>query len=155
MYAIIATGLFALVFITKKRFGLLGFALAAGSILSGIWVRDVELIINKFGFSNELLTAAVIGSIIVMLPSFILLFHAHGTKKLIGRIISAALFSILAITFLIDPISHVLMPNTVGIEVYNLFISNRNLIIGLGLIIATVDLFLTKSAKSSEKKSKH
>ena len=69
--------LFFAAFITKKRFGLLGLALAAGSILSGIWSYEAGLIPSLFNIPSGSLTSAVVSSVIILLPAGVLLFHGY------------------------------------------------------------------------------
>jgi hypothetical protein len=151
----VAIALFIGAFITKRRFGLLGLALAAGSLLSGIWGYDIVLMANGFGVPNTPLSTAVITSVIVILPAFVLLFHGYSYKNHIARLFGAFLFMILALAFLIDPLGHILMPVGFGADVYNWLVNYKTLIIGAGLILAILDLFLTRPVGLNEKKSKH
>ena len=152
---LIAAVLFAASFIHKRRFGLLGLALAAGSLLSGIWGYNAGLIVSALGFPSGPVATAVTMAAIVLLPAAILLFHGSRYHNLFGRVLGASMFTLLALAFLIEPLSHVLMPQGVGADVYKLLVDNRNVIIGFGLIAAVVDLFLTKPAHLSEKHHKH
>jgi len=151
---ITVVALFAAAFIAKRRFGLLGFALAAGSILSGIWGYDAGLIAGFFSIPSGLTTTAVGSALIVLLPAVVLLFHGDTYKTLVGRITGASLFTLLATAFLIEPQSHVLMPHGFGANVYKWLVDNRTMVIGAGLIAAVVDLFLTKSANFIGKQHK-
>lgn len=152
---LIALILFISAFIARRRFGLLGLALAAGSLLSGIWGFDAGLVASGFGVPSGPLSSAIIFALIVLLPAGILLFHGYTYKTLIGRVVGASLFTILALAFLIEPLGHVLILQGYGADVYNWLVNNRTFIIGAGLIVAVVDLFLTKPVSSSDKKSKH
>lgn len=147
--------LFVSAYVHKRRFGLLGLALTAGSILSTIWGYNAELVIAVFGIRSSPLTSALVLIVITLLPAAILLFHGYVYKTIISRIIGAFLFSLLALAFLIEPIGHVLMPSGIGLEVYDLIIYYKNTIIGIGLIIAIVDLFFTKPAILDDKRHKH
>ena len=152
---VIAAALFAAAFIAKRRFGLLGLALAAGSILSGIWEYDAGLVASLFGIPNSPLAATAVLALIVLLPAGVLLFHGDSYKSLVGRIIGASLFTLLAIAFLIEPLAYVLMPQGFGADVFRWLINNKNLIIGVGLIVAVIDLFLTKPAHLAIRHRKH
>ncbi len=152
---IIAAVLFVGAFITKRRFGLLGLALAAGSLLSGIWGYDIVLAANGFGMPATPLSTAIVMAVIVMLPAAVLLFHGYSYKNQIARVFGAAMFTILALAFLIDPLGRILMPVGFGADVYSWLVNHKTLIIGAGLILAVLDLFLTKPAGLNEKKSKH
>ena len=151
---IIAVALFASAFIAKRRFGLLGLALAAGSLLSGIWSYEAGLIAGLVGIPTGPLTVATTSAIIVLLPAVVLLFHGDTYKTLVGRIIGASLFTLLATAFLIEPLSHVLTLQGFGANVYKWLVDNRTMVIGAGLIAAVVDLFLTKPANLTGKHNK-
>ena len=147
--------LFAAAFISKRRFGLLGLALAAGSILSGIWSYEAGLIPSLFSIPSGSLTSAVVSSVIILLPVALLLFHGYSYKTLISRVVGASLLTVLAMAFLVEPISHVLVIQGVGASAFNWLLDNRTTIIGVGLILSIVDLFFTKSTHMSDKHHKH
>jgi len=149
---IIAALLFGAAFITRRRFGLLGLALAAGSLLSGIWGFDAGLIAGSLGIPSGAVASAVIIALIVLLPAGVLLFHGYTYKTLVGRIIGASLFTLLALAFLIEPLGRVLVLQGFGADVYSWLANNRTAIIGVGLIVAVVDLFLTKPAHLSSRR---
>ncbi len=155
IYLIIAIALFIAAFITKRRFGLLGLALAAGSILSGIWGYDAGLVASLVGVPSNAYTTAALSVLIILLPAVILLFHGTKYKNLIGRIVGATLFTLLATAFLIEPLSHIMMPQGFGVEVFKWLTDNQKMIIGFGLILAVVDLFLTKPIHLLGKHHKH
>ncbi|MEI6054352.1 MAG: hypothetical protein WCQ49_03235 [Candidatus Saccharibacteria bacterium] len=155
IYIVIAVGLFISAYITKRRFGLLGLALASGSLLSQIWGYDIGLIASGFGLPSNPLTVAIITSLVVLLPAGVLLFHGYTYKNKIARIVGAAMFTLLALAFLVEPLGNVLMPTGSSFDIYIMILKYRTLIIGAGLILAVLDLFLTKPAHLSDKKSKH
>jgi hypothetical protein len=152
---IVAVLLFVSAFITKRRFGLLGLALAAGSILSGIWGFDAGLEASAFGAPSGPLASAVVSCLIILLPAGILLFHGDKYKTLVGRLIGAGLFTVLALSFLIEPLSHAIMPQGFGSDVFKWIVDNRTTVIGAGLVAAIADLFLTKSPHFPSKHHKH
>jgi len=155
IFIAIAALLFGSSFIHKRRFGLLGLALAAGSLLSSIWGYDVGLIASGLGIPSGPLTSAIILSLIILLPAGILLFHGYTYNNVIGRTIGAGLFTVLALAFLVEPLGHVLMPQGIGSDVYSWLTDNRTIIIGAGLTIAVIDLFLTKPPRLSDRRRKH
>jgi hypothetical protein len=154
--SIVAVLLFAAAFVTRRRFGLLGLALAAGSILMGIWGSTAELIVGAAGFKYSPLTNGITLGIVVLLPAIVLLFHGSTYKSTIGRLVGAALFTLLALAFLIDPIGRVLTLQGYGAVAYLWLVNHKSLIIGGGLIIAVLDLFLTKPVSfGHDSKGKH
>ncbi len=149
---IIAVALFVSAFVTKRRFGLLGLALASGSILSGIWGYNAGLVASLFGIPSNPITSAAILSIIILLPAAILLFHGYTYKTVVGRIVGASLFTLLALAFIVEPLGRALVLQGYSLTVYDWLQINRDVIIGLGLTVAVIDLFFTKPASLAEKK---
>lgn len=147
--------LFAGAFISKRRFGLLGLALAAGATLSTIWSYDAGLLVSSTGFIPEgPLTNAVTLSIIVLLPAILLLFHGYAYKNTLSRVIGSLLFTLLAVAFLVEPIGFALPLEGAGADVYAWIINYKEVIISVGIVIAVVDLFFTKPAVLAEKSGK-
>lgn len=155
VYATIITALFVASLFAKRRFGLLGLALAAGSLLSSIWGYEAGLVAGFFGFRAGPLTDAVATSLLVLLPAGVLLLHGYTYKSLLGRIIGAALFTLLAMAFLVEPLSHVLIAQGQAAGMYSWLLAHRTSIIGVGLVAAVADLFLTKPVHLSGKHHKH
>ncbi len=154
IFAAIALVLFGLSFMTRRRFGLLGLALAAGSILSNLWGDNASFVVSAIGIRSSPLTTAITLSVIVLLPSVLLLFHGYAYKNIVGRAIGALMFTLLALAFLIQPLGYALTLQGFGANAYTWLVQNKDLIISLGMISAVVDLFFTKPAHLSEKKSR-
>ena len=155
IFSAIILALFVSAYITKRRFGLLGLALAAGSLLASIWGYNAELVVNGLGFASSPMTSAVVASFITLLPSCMLLFHGYTYKTIFGRTIGAAMFTLLAVAFLVEPLGHILMPQGIGSNVYQWLVDNKSFIVGTGMVVAVVDLFLTKPAHLADKRRKH
>lgn len=156
VFAILAAVLFASALITKRRFGLLGLALAAGSILSSIWSYDAGLLVGSLGVAPAgPLTTAITLSLIVLLPAILLLFHGYTYKTIVGRIYGALLFTLLALAFLVEPLGFTLPLEGVGANIYQYLVDYKDVIISVAIVLAVVDLFFTKpAAPLIEKKSK-
>jgi len=151
--ALIAVLLFVSAFMARRRFGLLGLALAAGSLLSGIWAFDAGLIVSALGIPSGVISEAVVIMVIILLPAGVLLFHGYTYKTLIGRVVGAGLFTLLAFAFLIEPLGHALDLSGSGANIFQWLVNNKTVIISSGLILAVVDLFLTKPVQQSNKKT--
>ena len=156
VFAVVAVLLFVSAYITRRRFGLLGLALAAGSILSSLWSYDAGLVVGAVGvIPSGPITTAVTLSVIVALPAILLLFHGTTYKHIVGRIVGAALFTVLALAFLVEPLGHAFVLEGSGANVYAWLVSNKDIIISIGMIVAVVDLMLTMPAHLAEKRGKH
>lgn len=155
VFAVLALLLFTGSYISKRRFGLLGLALAAGSILSTIWNYDAGLVVGAVGiFPSGPVTTAVTLSLIVILPAVLLLFHGYTYKNIIGRIVGALLFTLLALAFLVEPLGHAFVLEGTGAEIYTWLVNNKDVIISIGMIFAVVDLFFTKPAHLGSRHSR-
>ncbi len=151
----LALVLFTGAFLSRRRFGLLGLALTAGATLSTIWEDYASMMISMTGLVPVgPLTNAIALSLVVLLPAILLLFHGYSYKTLFPRIIGSLLFTILAITFLLEPISYTLPLEGTSAYVYSQAIYYKNVIISVGVILAIVDLFFTKPAHKAEKSGK-
>lgn len=147
--------LFALAFVAKKRFGLLVLALAAGSILSEIWGENVSIAANIAGLRSGSETNALVFSLLIILPSLILMFHGYSYRSIIGRFFGALVYVFMSMAFVLQAVGSLLAWGPSEIAYYNLFQANSEYVIGIGLTLAVVDLFLTKPIKKSEKSKEH
>tara|TARA_B100001105_G_scaffold255386_1_gene254467 strand:- start:2230 stop:2715 length:486 start_codon:yes stop_codon:yes gene_type:complete len=149
VFLAVAIALFVGAFISKRRFGLLGLALTAGATLSTLWSYDAGLLIASTGLVPAgPITNAVALSLVVLLPAIVLLFHGYTYKNLVSRILGALLFTVLALAFLMEPLSFALPLSGSAADVYSTVESYRGAIISVGVILAVVDLFFTKPAKN-------
>ena len=155
VFIVVIVTLFIVAFLTKRRFGVLGLALAAGSMLSELWAEQLTPIVRDAGLivqNPPLITLVSVG--LVLLPAVFLLFSGpsyHDTSK---RIIGALLFSALAFALVIEPLGSALVLQAEGREIYEFFRDNRVYIVTVGLVIAVFDLLGTHTSKA-QKPPKH
>lgn len=151
----VAAFLFAALFITKRRFGLLGLALAAGSILSGLWVDNASYILGMLNVTSSILIIAAVSAAIVLLPAMLMIFHDGKYRTFFGRVVGAGLFTLLAMAFLVEPIGRILIPEGLGATVFNWLVANNHTIIAVCLVLSIIDLLMPKHKKSHEKHENH
>jgi hypothetical protein len=155
VFLVVALILFGLAFFTKRRFGVLGLALAAGSMLSELWAEQLTPIVQNAGLvvqSPPLVT--IVSVALVLLPAILLLFSGPSYHDTPRRVIGAILFAALAFALLIEPLGSALVLQNEGRVVYEFFANNQVYIVTVGLIIALFDLLSTHSS-GAHKKSKH
>lgn len=144
---IVAVLLFLLAFMTKRRFGLLGLALAAGSILSGLWVDYASIFMPMLGLQRGSLTEASIGVILILMPAFLTMLHGYAYSSMGGRLFGAFAFSLLSLAFLSTPLSFAFV-NTGSMAGIVAFVDgNKDFIIGIGLLVAIGDLVVSSSRR--------
>ena len=146
--AIVVAALFITVYVTKRRVGVLGLGLAAGAILSGLWVGDVTPLVAQTGI--EIVRpplSSVVATVLVLLPALVLLFGGPGYKTTWQRIVGSGIFAMLAIVFLLEPLGAALVIDEAGKPLFEFLQRNQNVLISVGLGFAIVDLLLTRSPK--------
>lgn len=152
----VAIVLFALAYFTKRRFGVLGLALAAGSMLSNLWAAKLTPIVRDAGLviqNPPLIT--VVSVMLVLLPAIVLLFSGPSYHKIHQRIIGALLFAVLAAALLVEPLSSAMVLIGDGKQVYEFVNDNRVYIITVGLVIALIDLLSVHSTRRGKHGDKH
>ncbi len=155
VFTIILVALFLLAFVTKRRFGVLGLALAAGAMISSLWAETLTPILEQAGVSVQappLLTLVAVT--LVLLPAVLLLFSGPSYKDLVPRVVGAFLFAALALALLVEPLGSAIVVTNESRVVYNFVADNRVYIVTLSLIIALGDILFTRSPKR-HKPSKH
>jgi len=147
----ILIGLFVLAFFMKKRFGLLGLAIAAGTLLASQltpWMQDFTQAVQQYlGGVSPVAAAAII---LTILPSIILMLTKqkkyHSTK---GRILGAILYTAMAgfafLPFVIDSVE-------ISEEVKAFILTSQTTAIIAGVIVALLDLTLFGKKSGAEKK---
>jgi hypothetical protein len=142
--------LFATAFFTKRRFGVLGLALAAGAMLSTIWVGDLTPIIANAGIILvQPPLQSVVSAGLILLPAVLLLSSGPVYKATYMRVIGAAAFAVLAVALLLEPLGSGLVIDGIGRLVYDFFTQYRVLIITACLALAVLDLLMAKTPKIS------
>lgn len=156
VFSVLIIALFATAFITKRRFGVLGLALAAGAVISSYWANDVTAIVRQSGFELALLPLGMIAAIaLILLPAILLLLSGPVYKQMTGRIIGSIAFAALALAFMVEPLGSTLVLSGWERDVYEFFVENRVYIITAGIGFAVFDLIGTKTHKHPKDKAKH
>lgn len=146
--------LFAVTYITRRRFGVLGLALCAGYLLSTMWTADVTPWIEGAGV--ELLApplASVVAATLVLLPPVLLLIFGGPTYN--GpflRLIGAAAFALLATSFLLSPLGSSLSLDDTGMKIYHLLVQNKSFIITVTITYALYDIITMRTPKKDKKR---
>lgn len=149
---IIIAVLFATAYFTKRRFGVLGLALCAGSLLATMWTADVTPIVQDAGLrllSPPLTT--VVAAVLVLLPAALLLFSGPSYHRSWQRIVGAAAFALLATSFLLIPLGTGLNLDDTTQEYYDFLVNNRNVIITAAIAYALIDILTLKTPKHKDK----
>ena len=144
--------LFATAYFTKRRFGVLGLALCAGSLLSVMWTAEAARIVRGTGL--ELVTPpleTVVAVSLVLLPALLLLFSGPSYSKLWQRIVGASAFALLATALLLVPLGDKLILDDTTQEYYETLVENRNVVISAAVAYALFDILTLKTPKKKDK----
>jgi len=144
--------LFALTYFTRRRFGVLGLALCAGSLISEMWTGNVTPFIEGAGvelFSPPL--SSVVAAGLVLLPAILLLFSGPTYSKHWQRLVGAVVFTLLATALLLTPLKYGLVLDGTGQQIYTFLAENKSLIITAGIAYALYDLMIFKTPKKKDK----
>lgn len=153
MYIVIIIVLFIAAFVFKRRFGVLGMGLAVGAILSDVWTDSLIDLAGRNGIIVELYGPMAVSLILIMAPAVVLFFKGYSCRPLILRLISSAMFAVLAMAFLIEPLSHSIVVSGPGAELFNALLQKRSLVIGVGLALAVIDFLLAKPSHKGHHRS--
>lgn len=147
--------LFVLAYITKRRFGVLGLALAAGAMLSNLWTETLTPVVEQAGVvSDNPPLQTIVAVSLVLLPATVLLFSGPSYKNASLRLVGSLSFAFLASVFLIEPVGAAFILTEQNKDVYEWLVDNRVYIVTVGLIAAIVDLLLLHSGVGDHAKRK-
>lgn len=155
VFIVVILILFGLAYVTKRRFGVLGLALAAGSMLSELWAAKLTPLVRDAGLDVQNPPLIMLVSVaLVLLPAIFLLFSGPSYQGPARRLFGAFLFAALAFALLIEPLGSALVLQGDGRMIYQFFVDNRVYIVTVGLIFAVLDLLGAHSARAP-KHDKH
>jgi len=156
VFGILLVILFVLAFITKRRFGVLGLALAAGAMLSSLWADKLTPVIEQAGVVVERPPLATIVAVsLVLLPAIVLFVSGPVYRELPMRLAGALMFAALAVALLVEPLGSAMYVTGDSKKVYDFFVENQVYIVTFGLIAAVVDILFTRMPRHSGRHAKH
>ncbi len=144
--------LFAMTYVTRRRFGVLGLALCAGYLISEMWTAQVTPFVRGAGF--ELLLpplSSLVAAGLVLVPAVLLLFSGPTYTRRIPRLIGAGAFALLATSFLLGPLGIALnLDPTIDDTAFRIYIflsDNTTFIITAGIAYALYDVLTMRTPK--------
>lgn len=157
LFAILLVILFGLAFITKRRFGVLGLALAAGAMLSSLWADKLTPVIEQAGVVVERPPlATIVAATMVLLPAVVLFVSGPMYREMPARLAGAFMFAALAVALLVEPLGSAMLLTGDSKKIYDFFVENQVFIVTVGLIVAVIDILFTRHPRyGSSKHSKH
>lgn len=151
----IAALLFGLAFITKRRFGVLGLALCAGLVLSGT-LPGLGNVISSMGVVVPGVHPDVLAeSLLILLPSLVLVFGGPRYQPGIIAIISSILYAAFAIVLLLGPLGDVLDLDATGERIVEAARGANTLLLSGLVVLSLIDVILMRTPAHHGKGKKH
>lgn len=156
VFGVVLVVLFGAAFITKRRFGVLGLALTAGSMLGGLWTSALIPVVSESQVAIPTVsTAALVASGLVLAPALLLLFSGPTYKSTRGRLLGALLFAVFAFALLIEPLGYSLVLEGPGRDVYQTVQVYYGYIVTGGIVMALLDVLAIHTTAPRKDKGKH
>ena len=154
--AIIGAVFWGLAFFSKRRFGVLGLALAAGALLSMLWADQMVGIIERSNITlASVSTAGLVSAIMVLAPAALLLFSGPSYINKHGRVAGATLFAVFATVLVVNPLSSMLILDAAGRSIFQTISGIQPYIVTGGVIMALLDLLAIHTTGGHSTKGKH
>ena len=154
---VLVLSLFAVAFVTKRRFGVLGLGLTAGLVLSQVLTKEMAGFLRYFDFPIGSLTHEAAGSaLLILLPALVLLVSGPKYSDNRFAIAGSAAFAVFGAALLLMPLGPVLVTFDHSIQpMLSMIALNSPSITSAGVIAAVADMMHAQSGKPFGKKGKH
>jgi hypothetical protein len=154
---VLVLSLFAIAFVTKRRFGVLGLGLTAGLVLSQVLTKDTAGFLRYFDFPIGSLTYEAAGSaLLILAPALVLLVSGPKYSDRRLAIAGSALFAVFGVVLLLTPLAPILITADPSVQpMMSAIALNNPTIISAGVIAAVVDMMHAQGKTSFGKKAKH
>lgn len=141
---IILVTLFSIAFFTRRRFGVLGLALAAGTVLSQYASGYVGNFLKNSGLAFGLIDYGVVASIVLIVsPALLLLAGGPTYRDKKAAIVGATGFALLGMFFVIGPLSTVVPTyDPLVRDTLVVMAALQNYVIIAALVFALIDTFM-------------
>lgn len=147
--------LFLLGFMSKRRFGTLGLALAAGALLASQLTTWLSAYIKEFDIETGSLTTRAAASIVLtLLPAVLLLFSGPAYTKRIHAVIGAIAFALMGALLIIGPLSIGLPKDLAAQSTLSFIAQYSDILIAVGILGAVADAWFIHTFKPVDKKKK-
>jgi len=117
--AVVFGALFGMAFLTKRRLGVLGLALAAGALISELWVGDLTPLVAKAGI--EIISPpleSVVATVLMLTPAALLFISGPTYHGMRSRVMGSLLFALLAIFLMLDIFESAVVIEGVGQTIF-------------------------------------
>ncbi|PLS80583.1 hypothetical protein CYG49_04925 [Candidatus Saccharibacteria bacterium] len=148
--------LFLLAFVTKRRFGVLGLGLCAGTLLSESLTVYVATLLTDNGVEMVSVSSTALAScILIVLPSLILLFSGPKYTKRVPAIIGALLYTLMATLLVLGPLSSSLVTDATSRAILLQVSRFEQIALAVFVAVALIDTLFLHGPKLGKKGDEH
>lgn len=156
LICLVAIVLFVAAFVTKRRFGVLGLALAAGYVLSQLWREQIPQLVDMVGVESDAISPVTLATLsVIVLPSAVLFFGGPVCRTKRGRLVGSLLYAVLAVVFSLEALEHTLVLMGPGKHVFDMLVEFRPYILTLALVLSVVDVMHAHTTVGEKHDKKH
>lgn len=153
--AALAFVLFALSYIAKRKFGILGLGLAAGAVISTYAANGIAPFMVSQGVApGELPMVPLVEAALVLLPALILLVSGPKYDSKLLRVLGSLLFVVVALALVAESLASALVMDETSSAVFTAFMEFQPVIIIGGMILAVFDVMASRSHSKAKSKKK-
>ena len=151
---IIAIFLMSILYLTKRRFGVMGLALIAGQALISLWSGSIPMIAATIGLPSigAFSGVTIITLLILFLPVVLLLFGGPTYTTKSARLVGSLLFALLSLVLSAEILRGSLILIGNDLVVFNVISQYRTPILSIAIAVAVIDLMSAHSSKLIPKK---
>jgi hypothetical protein len=149
---ILAGLLFALAFFTKRRFGLLAFALCAGVVLAEALDQDAALIVEAAGTNVPFFDSDALAYVLItLLPPFALLIGGIKYHDSRLALLSGVGFAVLGVLLIIEKFYTHLPLDGTSEQVLQIMLKYKTIAITALILVGLFDILSLKNPKLGKK----
>lgn len=147
--------LFLLGLFSKRRFGILGLALASGALLSSTLAKDTSIFIANLEIpTGNIPYLTVAKMLLIILPPFLLLLSGPAYSNRKKSILGAACFALLGTLLLLGPISEIVPYDDSARSLLNTVAPYSNISLAALIGVAIIDTWLTHATAGLKRPNK-
>lgn len=147
IFGSLALAVAVLSFLSGRRYGVLAMSLATGAVIADLWGNQLTQILASYGTQVANMPIGVaIEVALLALPLVMAFFSGIRIRGLTTRIISAIVVGLMFAAFLVEPLGGFMELEGDSQGVYHWLAGVWQYIVTIGLILAVVDMLLSRNS---------
>jgi len=148
VFIAMASLLFGLSFIVKRRFGVLVLALLAGSLLANLWTETLTPLVASTGIVTiRPPLSSLVALTVTLAPAFVLFLGGPVANRKHERLLGSIIFAIVATMLSFNWLNDALVIDGAGKVLHDFIMQYQALILTGGVIAAIFDVLMTHTMR--------